>query len=167
MKGDKKVIQYLNNALKHEMTAINQYFLHSRLFEDWGVTKLAKHEYKESIEEMQHADVFIKRILLLEGMPNMQELGKLFIGEDVKEALECDLKLEIDAIKLYREAVGYCESVKDYVSRDIFIKILGEEENHADHIQTYLDMIEQMGIQNFIQLQSTAELDGGGEGHGH
>jgi bacterioferritin len=109
MKGDKKVIAYLNNALKHEMTAINQYFLHSRLLEDWGVTKLAKHEYKESIEEMMHADEFIKRILLLGGMPNMQELGKLFIGEDVKEVLECDLKLEDDAIKLYREAVGYCK----------------------------------------------------------
>lgn len=157
MKGDKKVIEYLNNALKHEMMAINQYFLHSRLLEDWGITKLAKHEYKESIEEMQHADVFIKRILLLEGMPNMQELGKLFIGEDVKEVLECDLKLELDAIKLYREAVGYCESVHDYVTRDIFIKILGEEEHHADYIQTQLDLIESMGIQNFIQLQTEAE----------
>jgi bacterioferritin len=164
MKGDKKVIAYLNNALKHELTAINQYFLHSRLLEDWGVTKLAKHEYKESIEEMMHADVFIKRILLLEGMPNLQELGKLMIGEDVKEVLECDLKLELDAIKLYREAVGYCEEVNDYVTRDIFIKILGDEENHADHIQTALDLIDKMGIQNYIQLQSDATPEEGG-GH--
>lgn len=157
MKGDKKVIAYLNNALKHEMTAINQYFLHSRLLEDWGVTKLAKHEYKESIEEMQHADEFIKRILLLGGMPNMQELGKLLIGEDVKEALECDLKLELEAIDLYREAIGVCEAAKDYVSRDLFAKILAAEENHADHIQTQLDLIEQMGLQNYIQLQTDAE----------
>lgn len=161
MKGDKKVISFLNEALKHEMTAINQYFLHSRLFEDWGVTKLAKHEYKESIEEMQHADEFIKRILLLGGMPNMQELGKLFIGEDVKEALECDLKLEEDAIKLYREAVAYCESVKDFVSRDLFSKILSAEEAHADGIRTALQLIGQIGIQNFIQLNS--EPFGAGE----
>ncbi len=160
MKGDKKVLAYLNDALKHEMTAINQYFLHSRLLEDWGVTKLAKHEYKESIEEMQHADEFIKRILMLEGMPNMQELGKLFIGEDVKEVLECDLKLEIDAIKLYREAVGHCEAVKDYVSRDLFAKILTAEEEHADGIQTALDLIESMGLQNYIQLQSDAQAEG-------
>lgn len=153
MKGDKKVIAYLNNALKHELTAINQYFLHSRLLEDWGVTKLAKHEYKESIEEMQHADEFLKRILLLGGMPNMQDIGKLMIGEDVKEVLECDLKLEIDAIKLYREAIGHCEKVNDYVSRDLFAKILAAEEEHADGIQTQLDLIGQIGIQNFIQLQ--------------
>lgn len=163
MKGDKKVIAYLNDALKHEMTAINQYFLHSRLLEDWGVTKLAKHEYKESIEEMQHADEFIKRILLLGGMPNMQELGKLFIGEDVKEVLECDLKLEDDAIRLYREAVAYCESVKDFVSRDLFAKILAAEENHADGIRTQLQLIGQIGIQNFIQLNSDdfGSADGG------
>jgi bacterioferritin len=164
MKGDAKVIAYLNNALKHEMTAINQYFLHSRLLEDWGVTKLARHEYKESIEEMQHADEFLKRILMLEGMPNMQELGKLLIGEDVKEVLECDLKLELDAIKLYREAIAYCESVKDYVSRDLFAKILAAEEQHADGIQTNLDLIESMGIQNFIQLQTDAQPEEGG-GH--
>lgn len=162
MKGDKKVIAYLNAALKHEMTAINQYFLHSRLLDDWGITKLAKHEYKESIEEMQHADEFIKRILILEGMPNMQELGKLFIGEDIKEILEGDLKLELDAIKLYREAIGYCESVKDYVSRDLFAKILAAEEEHADYIQTQLDLIKQMGLQNYIQIQTDVET---GEGH--
>ncbi|MGB4106419.1 MAG: bacterioferritin [Alphaproteobacteria bacterium] len=161
MKGDKKVIAYLNDALKHEMTAINQYFLHSRLLEDWGVTKLAKHEYKESIEEMQHADEFIKRILLLGGMPNLQELGKLLIGEDVKEVLECDLKLELDAVKLYREAIGHCESVQDYVSRDLFAKILSAEEQHADHIQTALDLIGQMGLQNYIQLQTDPQPEEG------
>ena len=166
MKGDKKVISYLNEALKHEMTAINQYFLHSRLLEDWGVTKLAKHEYKESIEEMMHADEFIKRILLLGGMPNMQELGKLFIGEDVKEVLECDLKLEEDAIKLYREAITHCESVKDYVSRDLFAKILAAEEEHADGIRTALQLIEQITLPNFIKLN--AEPFGAGEeGKGH
>jgi len=158
MKGDAKVIAYLNNALKHELTAINQYFLHSRLLDDWGITKLAKHEYKESIEEMQHADEFMKRILMLEGMPNLQELGKLLIGEDVKEVLECDLKLELDAIKLYREAIAHCETAKDYVSRDLFAKILTAEESHADHIQTHLDLIEQMGIQNYVQLQTDPNL---------
>lgn len=161
MKGDKKVIEYLNNALKHELTAVNQYFLHARLLEDWGITKLAKHEYKESIEEMQHADEFIKRILLLGGMPNMQELGKLFIGEDVKEVLECDLKLELDAIKLYRDAIGVCEAAKDYVSRDLFAKTLAAEEQHADHIQTALDLIESMGLQNYIQLQTDPHAEEG------
>lgn len=154
MKGDAKVIQYLNAGLKHELTAVNQYFLHARLLEDWGVTKLAKHEYKESIEEMQHADEFIKRILLLGGMPNLQELGKLMIGEDVKELLECDLKAELSAIKLYREAIGVCEAAKDYVSRDLFAKILAAEEQHADHVQTALDLIKSMGIQNYIQLNT-------------
>ncbi len=162
MKGDKKVIAYLNNALKHEMTAINQYFLHSRLLEDWGITKLAKHEYKESIEEMQHADEFLKRILLLGGMPNMQELGKLLIGEDVKELLECDLKLEIDAIKLYREAIAYCEKASDFISRDLFAKILAAEEEHADGIQTQLDLISSMGVQNYILMNS--DPIGAGEG---
>ncbi|MGB4057221.1 MAG: bacterioferritin [Alphaproteobacteria bacterium] len=162
MKGDKKVIAYLNNALKHEMTAINQYFLHSRLLEDWGITKLAKHEYKESIEEMQHADEFLKRILLLGGMPNMQELGKLLIGEDVKELLECDLKLEIDAIKLYREAIAYCEKASDFISRDLFAKILAAEEEHADGIQTQLDLIASMGVQNYILMNS--DPIGAGEG---
>lgn len=157
MKGDKKVIEYLNKSLKHELTAINQYFLHSRLLEDWGLFKLAKHEYKESIEEMHHADEFIQRILLLKGMPNLQDLGKLYIGEDVKEVLECDLKLEKEAIALYREAIAYCEEVKDFVSRDLFAKILAEEEEHADGIDTQLDLIKSMGIQNYILMQSGPE----------
>jgi bacterioferritin len=154
MKGDKKALEFLNLLLKKELTAINQYFLHSRILEDWGMTKLARHEYKESIEEMQHADLLIKRILLLGGLPNLQDLGKLFIGENVKEILECDLKLEIDGAQTYREAIQYFESVMDYVSRDLALSILKDEENHQDHLETMLDMIEKMGVQNFIQLQS-------------
>ena len=162
MKGDKKIIEYLNQALKKELTAINQYFLHSRMLEDWGVTKLAKHEYNESIEEMKHADDLIKRILFLEGLPNLQELGKLFIGEDVKEILECDLKLEHDGAAHYREAVAYAEEVKDFISRDLFMRILEEEEGHIDYLETQLQMIEDMGIQNYIQLNSESALDAEG-----
>jgi bacterioferritin len=154
MKGDKKVIEQLNLALKKELTAINQYFLHARMLEDWGVTKLAAHEYKESIEEMQHADRFIKRILLLGGLPNLQELGKLFIGENVKEVIECDLKLEIDGIATYRKAIKVCEEAHDYVSRDLFLQILKDEEEHADGLETQLRLIEQIGIESFIQLNS-------------
>jgi bacterioferritin len=161
MKGDKKVIQYLNGALKKELTAVNQYFLHSRMLDDWGVSKLAKHEYKESIEEMMHADTLIKRILFLEGLPNLQELGKLMIGEDVKEILECDLKLELDGVKSYREAVAYADSVNDFVSRDLFAKILVDEEAHVDYLETQLRLIEQVGIQNYIQLNSESPLDAG------
>ncbi len=159
MKGDKKVIQYLNEALKKELGAINQYFLHSRMLEDWGITKLAKHEYNESIEEMQHADELIKRILFLEGLPNLQEVGKLHIGENVKEIMECDLKIEIDGVKNYKEAVAYAESVQDFVSRDLFAKILTDEEGHVDYLETQLQMIEDMGLQNYIQLNSESPLD--------
>ena len=159
MKGDKKLIQYLNEALKKELTAVNQYFLHARMLEDWGVTKLAKHEYNESIEEMKHADDLIKRILFLEGLPNLQDLGKLMIGEDVKEILECDLKLEIDGAAHYREAVAYAESVKDFVSRDLFLAILKDEEGHVDYLETQLQMIENMGLQNYIQINSESALD--------
>jgi len=159
MKGDKKVLEYLNAGLKGELTAINQYFLHSRMLEDWGVTKLAKHEYNESIEEMQHADELIQRILHLEGLPNMQSLEKLHIGQNVKEVLQCDLKLENDGIDLYREAAGYCESVNDYVTRDLFIKILTDEEGHQDYLETQLALIEQMGLQNYIQINSQSPLD--------
>lgn len=157
MKGDKKVIQHLNTILKNELTAINQYFLHSRLLEDWGATKMARHEYRESIEEMEHADELIKRIILLEGLPNLQDLGKLHIGENVKEVIECDLKLEEHAIPDLREAIIHCESVQDYVSRDLLVKILNDEEGHVDYLETQLHMIETQGIENYIQLQSEAE----------
>jgi len=163
MKGDKKVIEYLNTALKMELTAINQYFLHSRMLEDWGITKLAKHEYNESIEEMQHADEFIKRILLLGGLPNLQELDKLHIGENVKEVLEGDLKLEQAGIAHYRKAAAYCAEVQDFVSRQLFVKILADEEGHQDYLETQLQMIENMGIQNYIQLNSESPLDSEGE----
>ncbi len=159
MKGDKKVIEHLNAALKKELGAINQYFLHSRMLDDWGVTKLAKHEYNESIEEMQHADKLIQRILFLEGLPNLQEVGKLHIGETVKETLECDLKIEIEGVKAYKEAVKYADSIQDYVSRDLFASILADEEGHVDYLETQLEMIEQMGEQNYIQLNSQSPLD--------
>ncbi len=162
MKGDKKVIEHLNAALKKELGAINQYFLHSRMLEDWGVTKLAKHEYNESIEEMQHADRLIKRILFLEGLPNLQEVGKLYIGETVKETLECDLKIEIEGVKAYKEAVKYADSIGDYVSRDLFASILTDEEGHVDYLETQLEMIKQMGEQNYIQLNSESPLDAEG-----
>ncbi len=162
MKGDKKVIQYLNEALKKELGAVNQYFLHARMLEDWGVTKLGKHEYNESIEEMKHADDLIQRILFLEGLPNLQEVGKLFIGENVKEILECDLKIELDGVKNYKEAVTYAESVNDFVSRDLFQTILSDEEGHVDYLETQLQMIEDMGIQNYIQLNSESPLDAEG-----
>ena len=156
MKGDAKIIEFLNQALKNELTAINQYFLHSRMLKDWGVSKLGEYEYKESIEEMNHADWLIERILFLGGLPNLQDLGKLRIGESVKEILECDLKLEEDAIPLLRDAMEYCEKQRDYVSRDLFGKILHNEEEHVDYIETQFDLIERVGIENYIALQSEA-----------
>lgn len=153
---NKKVIDCLNDGLKKELTAINQYFLHSRMLEDWGVTKLARHEYKESLEEMHHADLFIKRILLLGGIPNLQDLGKLMIGENVQEVLECDLKLEKDGIAAYRKAIKICEDAGDYVSRDLFVMILKDEEEHADHYDTQLKLIEQIGLERYIALNSSA-----------
>ena len=154
MKGDKKVIEHLNKALKAELTAINQYFLHSRMLGDWGVSKLAKKEYDESIEEMQHADKIIERILFLGGLPNLQELGKLYIGEDVKEILECDMKLEDEAIPMYKDAIEICEKLRDYGTRDLLQSILNDEEEPVDFLETQFDLIKQVGIQNYIQLQS-------------
>ena len=154
MKGDPKVIEFLNLALKNELTAINQYFLHSRMLRDWGVSELAKKEHDESIEEMHHADWLIERILFLEGLPNLQDLGKLFIGENVKEILECDMKTEQMAIPVLRDAIEHCETVRDYGSRDLFFKILHNEEEHVDYIETQFELIKQVGIQNYIQLQS-------------
>ena len=156
MKGAAKVIEFLNQALKNELTAINQYFLHSRMLKDWGVSKLGDYEYKESIEEMNHADWLIERILFLEGLPNLQDLGKLRIGESVQEILECDMALEEDAIPLLRDAMEYCESVRDYVSRDLFGKILHNEEEHVDYIETQFDLIKRIGIESYTHLQSEA-----------
>ena len=161
MKGDKKVIEYLNKALKNELTAINQYFLHSRMLHDWGVSKLGDKEYKESIEEMEHADWLIQRVLFVGGLPNLQDLGKLHIGESVQEILECDLKLENLAIPLLREAMAYCESVQDYVSRDLFGKILHNEEEHVDFIETQFNLIERIGIERYTMLQSEANASPG------
>ena len=160
MKGDKKVIEFLNKALKNELTAINQYFLHSRILADWGVSKLAKYEYKESIEEMEHADWLIKRVLFLGGLPNLQELNKLMIGEDVREILECDLKLENNAIPDLRDAIEHCEKVRDYVSRDLFPKILDNEEEHLDYLETQLDLIKRIGLEHFTHMQSEANDPG-------
>ncbi len=159
MKGDKKIIQLLNEALRHELTAVNQYFLHARMLEDWGITKLAKHEYDESIEEMKHADELIKRILYLGGLPNLQDLAKLHIGEDVKEVLECDLKIEVAGAAHYRECIAYAEEVKDFVTRDLFLTILKDEEGHEDYLETQLQMIENMGVENYIQLNSVSALE--------
>ena len=156
MKGDSKVIDYLNEVLKNELTAINQYFLHYRMLDHWGIEKLAKFEYEESIDEMKHADKVAERILFLDGLPNFQLLGRLKIGETVEEVLKADLELEYEALPVLKDAIAHCESVRDYVSRDLFQSILESEEEHVDTLETQFEMIERMGIQNYIQLQSKA-----------
>jgi len=153
MKGDPKVIEFLNRVLRNELTAINQYFLHSRMFKDWGLKALGDYEFQESVDEMKHADGLIERILFLEGLPNMQDVGKLRIGEHTREMLSCDLDLEMEAIPDLREAIEYCESCKDFVSRDLFDAILSSEEEHVDWLETQLDLIERVGIENYQQSQ--------------
>lgn len=154
MKGDTQVIEALNKVLYNELIAINQYFLHSRMFKNWGVTKLAEYEHKESIDEMQHADVLVERILFLEGLPNVQDLGKLLVGEDVKEMLECDLTLEQQALPALRDGIALCEEKTDFVSRQLLEDILKSEEEHVDWLEEQFDLLKRMGLENYVQLQS-------------
>jgi bacterioferritin len=159
MKSDPQVIQILNAVLKNELTAINQYFLHSRMLHNWGVARMGKHEYDESIDEMKHADRLIERILFLEGLPNLQDLGKLRIGENVKEILDCDLAQEMQAMPTLREGIAHCEGVSDYITRELLEDILEGEEEHVDWIETQYEMIARMGLENYVQLQSGKDVD--------
>jgi bacterioferritin len=154
MKGDPKVIEHLNICLKNELTAVNQYWLHYRLLDNWGVAQLAEFERHESIDEMKHADKLAERILFLDGLPNFQMLGRLRVGESVEEVLKADYALEEEALPPLRDAIAYCESIRDFVSRDLFAEILASEEDHVDTLEKQFDMIRQMGIENYIQLQS-------------
>jgi bacterioferritin len=153
MKGDAKVIGFLNAVLRNELVAINQYFLHSRMYKDMGLMELADHEYEESLDEMKHADQLIERILFLEGLPNMQDIGKLRIGEATREMIECDLALEMDALPELKDAIAYCEECRDFVSRDLFDSILASEEEHVDWLETQLALIDKMGIENYLQAK--------------
>jgi bacterioferritin len=156
MKGDPQVIAHLNIILGNELIAINQYFLHAKMYKNWGLKALAKHEYHESIDEMKHADVLVDRILFLDGIPNLQDLGKLFVGENTEEMLRCDLRLENKAIPDLKDAIAYCESVRDYGSRDLLQHILDSEEEHVDWLETQLSLITQVGLQNYLQTQMEA-----------
>jgi len=151
MKGDPRVIEHLNKVLGNELVAINQYFLHARMYKDWGLKELGEHEYHESIDEMKHADLLIERILFLEGRPNMQGMGKLLVGENTPEMLNCDLQLEHLAHKDLKDAVEYCESIADYVSRQLFVDIMESEEEHIDWLETQLGLIDKLGLQNYLQ----------------
>lgn len=159
MQGDRQVIDFLNKALFNELTAINQYWLHYRMLDNWGIKRLAEYERHESIDEMKHADKLADRILFLEGLPNFQALGKLQIGENVEEILKADLKLEHEAIPLLKEAIAHCEAVRDYISRELFEDILENEEEHVDWIEKQFEMIKRMGIENYCQLQSKPAED--------
>jgi bacterioferritin len=153
MKGDRKVIEFLNAVLRNELVAINQYFLHSRMYKDMGLTELADYEHAESLDEMKHADQLIERTLFLEGLPNMQDIGNLRIGENPREMLECDLQLELDALPVLKDAIAWCEECRDFVSRDVFDSILASEEEHVDWLETQLVLIEKMGIENYLQAK--------------
>ena len=150
---DQAISVHLNTILKQELTAINQYFLHAKMYADWGIAKLAAHEREESVDEMKHADALIERILFLGGLPNLQDLGKLYVGQDVREMLSCDLKLEMEAVPRLRSAIAFSEACSDYVSRELFKEILTSEESHIDWLETNLELIDRMGVENFIQSQ--------------
>jgi bacterioferritin len=158
VRGETRVLDYLNQALKNELTSINQYFLHARMLDNWGMRRLGKLEYEESIDEMKHADRLVKRILFLEGLPNLQDLGKLFIGEDVREVLQCDLRREMEAHPMYKEAIAHCESVQDFVTRELLVHIQKSEEEHIDFIEEQLGLIEKMGLPNYVQ-SAVGELE--------